>query len=50
MFNFKEEKKETTFVLAKNVEIPTNKRGNINTVVIGNNESDKFNSFIIPNI
>lgn len=50
MFNFNEEKKETTFALAKNVEIPTNKRGNINTVVIGNKESDKFNSFIIPNI
>lgn len=49
MFNFNE-KKETTFVLAKNVEISTNKRGNINTVVIGNKESDKFNSFIIPNI
>ena len=50
MFNFNEEKKETTFVLAKNVEISTNKKGNINTVVIGNKESDKFNSFIIPNI
>ena len=52
MYNFdeNEEKKQTNFVLAKNVEIPTNKRGNINTLVIGNKESDKFNSFIIPNI
>lgn len=50
MFNFNEEKKETTFVLAKNVEIPINKGGNINTLVIGNKESDKFNSFIVPNI
>lgn len=33
MFNFNEEKKETTFVLAKNVEISTNKKGNINCVL-----------------
>lgn len=51
MFNLNEnEKNEATIALAKNVEVPINKRGNVNTLVIGNEETDKYNSFIFPNI
>ena len=49
-FNQKTEKKESSIILANNVEIPISRRGNINTLVIGNKETDKFSSFIFPNI
>lgn len=48
MFNLNEN--EATIVLEKNVEVPISKRGNVNTLVIRNEETDKYNSFIFPNI
>lgn len=39
-----------SFILAKDIEFDVKRKGNINTLVIGNGNSGKHESFIFPNI